>query len=97
MCQMVADHAKFSVCNDSHGAFCTPFNQAACLAQLEMFAIAAKGFELDVLTEWTRKSYEQLSQYKPSLYPPQRGEVVSGVYLAEPISTVKVKTAGNKQ
>lgn len=50
-----------------------------------------KGYELDVYSEWTRKSYEQLSQYKPSLYPPLRGEIIKGVYSSEPVSTKQIK------
>jgi TolA-binding protein len=49
-----------------------------------------KGYELDIYSEWTRKSYEQLSQYKPSIYPPQRGEMVRGVYVSDVISTTKI-------
>lgn len=55
-----------------------------------------KGYELDIFSEWTRKSYDQLSQYKPSLYPPQRGEIVKGTYSAEAISTTKIRVAGKK-
>ena len=49
MRQMVADHAKFSVRDDPHGAFGAPFDHAARLALLELFAIAAKGLKLDIL------------------------------------------------
>lgn len=50
-----------------------------------------KGYELDVYSEFTRKSYEQLSQYKPSQYPPQRGEIIRGEYEAEPAATTEIK------
>ncbi len=55
-----------------------------------------KGYELDVYSEWTRKSYDQLSQYKPSLYPPLRGELIKGVYRSEPISTKQIKVGKSK-
>lgn len=74
-------------------------NQAMPIEQqaIEAFEKALKkGYELDVYSEYTRKSYEQLSQFKPSVYPPQRGEVIKGVYSAEPISTTKIKVAGKK-
>jgi tetratricopeptide (TPR) repeat protein len=74
-------------------------NQAMPIEQqaIEAFEKALKkGYELDVYSEYTRKSYEQLSQFKPSVYPPQRGEVIKGVYQAEPVSTTKIKAVGKK-
>lgn len=74
-------------------------NQAMPIEQqaIEAFEKALKkGYELDVYSEYTRKSYEQLSQFKPSVYPPQRGEIIKGVYQAEPVSTTKIKVAGKK-
>ena len=56
-----------------------------------------KGYELDIFGEYTRKSYDQLSQYKPSLYPPQRGEIVKGTYTAESVSTTKIKPVVGKK
>jgi TolA-binding protein len=74
-------------------------NQAMPIEQqaIEAFEKSLKkGYELDVYSEYTRRSYEQLSQFKPSVYPPQRGEIIKGVYTAETISTDKIKVAGKK-
>ena len=54
-----------------------------------------KGYELDVYSDWTKKSYEQLSQYKPSEYPPHRGDIIRDIYVSEPKPTLQIK-AGKK-
>jgi len=53
-----------------------------------------KAYELEVYNEWTEKSYERLSQYKPDLYPPRRGYSHMVASVSEPLATYKPSVEG---
>jgi cellulose synthase operon protein C len=46
----------------------------------------AKSQELEVYTEWSKKAYTRLTQYKPDRYPPIRGRMKYENHISEPIA-----------
>ncbi len=44
-----------------------------------------KAMELEVYTRWTKKTYDNLTQYKPDVYPPIRGITRFERHISEPL------------
>jgi hypothetical protein len=55
-----------------------------------------KAFELDVYTDWVEKAYVALTQYKPDLYPPRRGNTSFMPHVSEPIAPYSAQKGADR-